>query len=283
MHARRFDDLLGYLKKQSWQVIPLRTAVANLTEGTLPPRSLAITFDDGYADNAEVAWPILKKHNCPATIFVSTGYLGGGRMWNDTLIEAIRHSNRNALKLPWIQNCLPLVSLNDKRQAINRLITHVKYHPFAEREQMALEVAEISGATLPTDLMLTQEQLTGFRGNLIDFGAHTIRHPILASLPDAEAEYEIREGKSQLEAILGEPVHLFAYPNGKPGVDYLLKHVNMVRSAGFEAAVSTNWGACRPTSDHFQLPRFSPWDQDARKYELRIVRNLFARPESTVF
>lgn len=276
MHARRFDELLGRLK-QSWRVMHLPTSVAMLAAGTLPSRSLAITFDDGYADNADVAWPLLRKHDCPATIFISTGYLDGGRMWNDTLIEAVRHSRRGILELPWMSEPLRMGKLTEKRQAIDSLIAQVKHRPFVEREQMCRDVAEACGATLPTDLMMTRQQLLGLRGSCIDFGAHTIRHPILASLPDAEAEREIRQGKAELEAVLGQAVQLFAYPNGKPSVDYLQKHVDMVRAAGFEAAVSTHWGACSRSSDPFQLPRFSPWDQDARKFEVRLLRNLFVR------
>lgn len=278
MHARRFDDLLKRLK-QSWRVMPLYDSVNMLAAGTLPARSLAITFDDGYADNATVAWPILCKHDCPATIFVSTGYLDGGRMWNDTVIEAVRHTRREALELSWVPEQLRLGNLLDRRRAIDTLINRVKHVPFADRERMCLDVANICDANLPTDLMMTREQLKGLRGNCIDFGAHTMHHPILASLADDEAEREIRQGKSELEAMLGQAVLLFAYPNGKPMVDYLPKHVDMVRSAGFEAAVSTHWGACGQASDRFQLPRFSPWDQDARKFEFRLVKNLFAQPE----
>jgi peptidoglycan/xylan/chitin deacetylase (PgdA/CDA1 family) len=275
MHANRFDQLLGHLKR-SWRVLPLRTAVELLTAGDLKSRSLAITFDDGYADNAQVAWPLLQKHDCPATIFVSTGHLDGGRMWNDTLIEAVRHSRRDFLQFPWMPDPMYTRTLAEKRQLIDSLIAKVKHRPFAEREQMCRDVAAACGATLPTDLMMTRKQLLALRGSCIDFGAHTIRHPILANLPDAEAEFEIRHGKVELEAMLGQPVQLFAYPNGKPSEDYLPKHVDMVRAAGFEAAVSTYWGACNRNSDPFQLPRFSPWDQDARKFEFRLLKNLFA-------
>lgn len=276
MHARRFDELLERLKR-SWRIMPLGKSVAMLSAGILPARSLAITFDDGYADNASIAYPLLRKHDCPATIFISTGYLNGGRMWNDTVIESVRNSDRKHLNFSWIPGGhLPLGDAPAKRRVIDCLIASVKHLSPPEREQKCREVAQACGGALPDDLMLTTEQLLGLRGGCIDFGAHTVRHPILASLPDEEAEREIRQGKAELEAILGQTVQIFAYPNGKPMVDYLPKHVDMVRAAGFTAAVSTHWGACSSTSDRFQLPRFSPWDQDARKFELRLVRNLFA-------
>lgn len=279
MYADRFDQLLDRLKR-SWRIVPLGKSVAMLASGALPSRSLAITFDDGYADNASVAWPLLKKYDCPATVFISTGYLDGGRMWNDSIIESIRYSENNALEFPWIsERALDLSSLEGKREVINRVIGSVKYLPFEQREQMCRTVVEVCGAArLPDDLMMTRQQIAEMRGGLVEFGAHTVHHPILASLTDIEAEREITVGKEELEALLEESVSLFAYPNGKQHVDYLPKHVGMVKNAGFRAAVSTDWGACSRTSDLFQLPRFTPWDQDAHKFDLRLVKNLFARP-----
>jgi hypothetical protein len=81
------------------------------------------------------------------------------------------------------------------------------------------------------------------------------------------------DGKHALEAIIGAPVPLFAYPNGKPGQDYLAEHAAMAREIGFEAAVSTSWGSARPASDVFQLPRFTPWDRHPLPFLLRMIQN----------
>ena len=67
---------------------------------------------------------------------------------------------------------------------------------------------------------------------------------------------------------------LFAYPNGRPDEDYRAEHAQMVRDAGFEAAVSTAWGSARRNSDPFQLPRFTPWDRRRWAFGLRMGRNL---------
>lgn len=277
MHASRFDELLCCLSR-SWHIVPLGKSITMLASGTLSSRSLAITFDDGYADNYSVACPILKKYLCPATIFISTGYLDGGCMWNDRIIESIRQSPKKKLDLPWLsERTLSIESLKEKRNAIDRIISAVKYLPFEQREQICCQVTDICDFGSHVDLMLTKQQLKGMRGGLVDFGAHTVLHPILASLSDVDAEREISKGKEELESLIEEPVSLFAYPNGKPQTDYLPKHVNMVKKAGFHAAVSTDWGACSRMSDAFQLPRFSPWDQDARKFNARLVKNLFAR------
>src|SRR5690242_1236069 len=82
---RHIEQLAG-----CFNVIPLFDAIRGLNRGTLPPRAACITFDDGYADNVEIALPILQKHGVHATFFVASGFLDGGRMWNDTVIELVR-------------------------------------------------------------------------------------------------------------------------------------------------------------------------------------------------
>jgi hypothetical protein len=77
-----------------------------------------------------------------------------------------------------------------------------------------------------------------------------------------------------LEALVGEPIALFAYPNGKPRQDYAGAHVELVRTAGFDAACSTAWGVASRSSDVFQIPRFTPWDREAWRFGLRLAQNL---------
>jgi len=92
-------------------------------------------------------------------------------------------------------------------------------------------------------------------------------------LDDRQARAEIVGGKHCLEEITGAPVTLFAYPNGKPGRDYGPRDVELVRQAGFAAAVSTSVGAANRASDLFQLPRFTPWDRSPRLFGLRLLAN----------
>ena len=90
--AREFDAKMQLIARY-FAPISLSDAVEHLKQGTLPKRAICVTFDDGYRDNAEVAYPILKKWNIPATFFVATGFLNGGRMWNDSVIETCRSYN----------------------------------------------------------------------------------------------------------------------------------------------------------------------------------------------
>jgi len=107
-------------------------------------------------------------------------------------------------------------------------------------------------------------------------GAHTVNHPILAQLPDVAARDEITHGRDVLQALLDSRIGLFAYPNGRPGSDYLPAHVDMVRALGFDAAFSTTWGAASARSPAYELPRFTPWDRSRLRFGARLARNLLA-------
>lgn len=278
---RRFDELMGWIA-QWFNVLPLEQAIVSLKQGRIPARAAAITFDDGYADNWLNAVPILQKHGLHATFFIATGFLDGGRMWNDTLIESVRGARVDTIDLSWLgKSALPLGSIAEKRAALEVLIPAIKHMAAADREAAVARVAECCAADLPIDLMLTSAQLLAIRSAGMGVGAHTVNHPILARLDAASARREIAESRAMLEDRLGERIGLFAYPNGKPGQDYLPEHVAMVRELGFDAAVSTNWGASGAGADEFQLRRFTPWDRSRTKFGARMLQNLRTAPEST--
>ncbi|WP_242533066.1 polysaccharide deacetylase family protein [Niveibacterium umoris] len=276
MHAAMFAQILKWLRRW-FNVLPLEAAVAQLAAGTLPARAAAITFDDGYADNLTVAAPLLRSAGLPATFFVASGYLDGGRMWNDGLIEAVRRSPLDVLDTTqWGR--FELNGPAQRGSVALQLIDKIKYLEPAAREAAVAEVARAAGSTLPTDLMMTSRQVAELHRQGFTIGAHTVSHPILARISLSAAADEIANGRAALEQITGAPVTLFAYPNGKPGRDYLAEHVALVRKQGFAAAVSTAWGASGPGADVFQLRRFSPWDTTRLRYGLRLARNLL-RPE----
>ncbi|MBL8413621.1 MAG: polysaccharide deacetylase family protein [Propionivibrio sp.] len=271
---QRFDQILAWLK--DWfNVIPLGDAVARMKLGELPERTAAITFDDGYADNLVNATPVLKKHGLNATFFISTGFLDGGRMWNDTIIEAVRGAESSLINCEFLGlGQLEITTIEQKREALNHLLLAVKHLPSNQREDATRQISECSSSVLPNDLMLSCKQLIELRDAGMDIGAHTVSHPILSSIDDKIAHREISEGADYLRNLLGERIRVFAYPNGKFGRDYSDKHVEMVKALGFDAAVATNWGSSDSTSDLFQLPRFTPWDTARWRYGIRLLMNL---------
>lgn len=275
--AQRFDAMLSWVAK-AFNVMPLDCAVLALAEGRLPARAAAITFDDGYADNYCVALPILQKHGLSATFFVAADFLDGGRMFNDTVIEAVRGYGGDTLDLAHLGlGRFEVQTPAKRRNTIQALLSAVKYLPAEARSAQVAAVGHAAGRDLPDDLMMTSDQLRALRAAGMVIGGHTASHPILARIEDDAAYREISEGKQRLESILREPISLFAFPNGKPGKDYLATHVRMVREAGFSAAVSTAIGVARRDADVFQLPRFTPWDKTALRFGLRLVDNMRAQ------
>jgi peptidoglycan/xylan/chitin deacetylase (PgdA/CDA1 family) len=273
--AESFDKQLTVLKMH-FNVLPLTEAIVRLKSGTLPSRSACITFDDGYADNVSIALPILKRHRLQATFFIASAYLNGGRMFNDTIIHSIRHSRSLQIDLTKLGLGIhKLETLAAKHQTIDALLKYVKYLPLGEREDTAEMIAElITDIKPPSDLMMNMLQLKELSDSGMTIGGHTAHHPILAKLNKAESSLEIAEGREFLESILGIKVNFFAYPNGKPGVDYLPEQVDILKKMGFEAALSTQWGTASRKSDMFQLPRFTPYARNISHFTPMLFQNL---------
>ena len=264
------------LLKRFYTPLPLAHAVQRLRDGSLPPRAVCITFDDGYADNAQVALPLLQQHGLHATFFIATGYLDGGQMWNDSVIEGVRHAPGPVLDLQAVGlGRLQVDTLARRQAAIATLLGQLKYLPFAQRQQLAMHIRRQAGARPRPSAMLSTAQLRQLHAAGMGIGAHTVSHPILATLSERAARLDIANGKRQLEDALQAPVALFAYPNGKMGVDYGAPHVDIVRSLGFTAAVATDWGVARPgaAADLLQLPRFTPWDRGRLAFLWRLRQN----------
>lgn len=279
-HAEIFDQQMELLATV-FRVMPLNEAIEGLRSGKLPSRVACITFDDGYADNAEIALPILKRHGLPATFFVATGFLDGGRMFNDTVIELIRRAPGDTIDLGSIGlGQFPVETSAQRRQTIFQLLDKLKYLPLEERQSMVEAILALVPVDLPRNLMMTASQVRELHSAGMEIGGHTVSHPILTQMENSAACADIATGKEMLEDIICAPVRFFAYPNGKPGTDYLPDHVRMVRKLGFDAAVSTAPGAASKSSDVYQLPRFTPWDRGAVRFTLRMAQNMFRTVET---
>ena len=274
--SARFNEIMGWVG--SWfNVLPLDTAVDALKSGKLPRRAAAITFDDGYADNHDIALPILQRHGLTATFFIATGFLNGGRMWNDTIIESVRHCKQPELNLTSLKlGCHAIASSEQKKRAIEIIISQIKYRSLAKRLEITEQVAELAKIHPTNNLMMTSQQVQAMRDAGMQIGAHTVSHPILARTDAYTAREEISSSKTILESLLLEPIRMFAYPNGKPGSDYFPEHSEIVRELGFSLAVSTAQGAAKQSTDVFQLPRFTPWQKTRTGFAGQLVKNLLA-------
>src|SRR5262245_18717692 len=155
--AADFEHRMRWVKA-NFNVLPLGAAVRALREDRLPRRALSITFDDGYADNYEVALPVLRRLGLPATFFVATGFLDGGCMFNDVVIEAVRCAADADLDLDDVGlGRHPLGSDEQRARAIDHSLARLKYFELERHHRVALEIARRLGAAVPTDLMMTSE------------------------------------------------------------------------------------------------------------------------------
>ena len=247
---RHFAEQMNVLSRSA-HVLPLTTLARHVRDRSLPRRCVAVTFDDGYADNLHAAKPILERHAIPATVFVTTGL--GGR----------------TEEFYW-DECERLVPADQCVATCDR----VRDLPPVRRQLVMAELRGPAAATVrPTHRTMSDEEIRELAsGGLIEVGAHTENHPALPVLSPDEQLAEVTRSKARLESVLGTAVTSFAYPYG------LHSHatVEAVRAAGFERACTTEEHAARLASEPLRLPRFDMGDCDGDTFE-RKLRWAFGR------
>lgn len=270
--AEWFRILVKWLARR-FEVISLAEAVTRAANHALHGPTVSITFDDGYADNFLVALPILEEFALPATFFVASGFIDGGRMWNDSIIETIRRLQPGNYSLEDVPpTSFEVTDWASRRRLATAAITAWKHLPPQERQSRVDGFSALVD-DLPIDLMMTKAQLRQLAESpLSTVGGHTRTHPILAALPDDVARDEIETGKRDLEEWLQREITLFAYPNGKLGRDYLRRHAQLTKEAGFIAAVATDWGTMDAATDPYAIPRFTPWHTNLPRFAVDMAR-----------
>lgn len=270
----RFERQMAFIARH-FEVLPLIDAAAALRANRLRRRTCCVTFDDGYADNLTVALPVLERYSIAATVFVATDFLDGGRMFNDTVIDTIGACERDSLDLS--ADGLGRFELRDlyqRRAAVDAILGKAKYLEPAQRKQLVDVLVRAAGVDSPsTGLMLSSAQLRELDSRGVEIGGHTAGHTILTTLKEEDAWRQIEGGKKRLEEILGKSLRTFAYPNGKPGVDYLSVHAEMLAEMGWSVAVTTAHGVATSDTDPYQLPRFTPWAHRLGAFAAQLVRN----------
>jgi peptidoglycan/xylan/chitin deacetylase (PgdA/CDA1 family) len=275
--ASDFSDQLDAVAR-ACTVLPLAEAVRRLRDGTLPKGALSISFDDGYLNNYTLALPILRSHGMTATFFIATKFIDQGLMWNDRVIEAVRGCPTSSLDLRhWGLGEYAIETAEARRAALDVILGKLKYLPDAQRALTVDAICLHINVPLPKRLMMGASELRALRGAGMEIGAHTVNHPILASLSLKEAEREIGESQQHLKAITGEEVALFAYPNGKPGRDFGPEHTECLRRLGFLAAVTTAPGYADAETDVLLLPRTVIWSKTVSRTHYNLMRSYSTR------
>jgi peptidoglycan/xylan/chitin deacetylase (PgdA/CDA1 family) len=225
-------------------------------------RRVLITFDDGYRDNYELAFPLLRKHGVPGTFFLTTGFLDSPRVpWWDELAWMVKRSPRRMLDgREWFAPSIPLDG--DRRAAIERLAALYKSLP-TERAEAFLDFcgrAAGTGRCNPSagaDLWMTWSMAAELRDAGMTIGGHTASHPVLARTSPEQQASEIGECRRRLREELGIPMRFFAYPVGLPDAfDQATKHI--LRAEDVALAFSLYGGYVGPRKlDPYDLPRAS--------------------------
>lgn len=184
-----------------------------------PGRRVLLTFDDGYRDNYEVAYPLLRRHGLAATFFPATSFIdGAGAAWWDELAWMVHHATRE--RIPAEGPFPHALALGPEQNAtVASLTARYKELAAAETEPFLAAVATATGAgrcgeEACRELWMTWEMLRELRAAGMQIGGHTVTHPILARLPLERQRDEIDGCAERLEAELGQPMNWFAYPVG---------------------------------------------------------------------
>ena len=272
-------------------VLPLAEAVKAIQCRELRAGTIVVTFDDGYADNFYKALPLLERYDMPATVFLTTGYIGSTReFWWDALERIMLEPDLLPAELrlavsgrtsEWLLGEAHHYTGEERRsdrewfaarhgtpskryelyRAVHRLL-----QPLAEGERRATldslsGWARVDNSARDSHRCLSRDEVAALgRRELIELGAHTVTHPLLPGLPQTLQSAEVRESKVELEQLLGHPVKSFAYPYGL----YAADTVTLVRHEGFSSACSIAAGVLNRETDLFSLPRIKvqDWDGD---------------------
>jgi peptidoglycan/xylan/chitin deacetylase (PgdA/CDA1 family) len=296
---KHFAEHLEILRKQC-RPIRLQQLAEASRNGNLPHLTVAVTFDDGYADNLYNAKPTLERYDMPATVFVTTGKMGNERefWWDElerlllqpaTLPETLRLSINGSThqwdlgKVPYDceeeyqsyrrWNVLKQDDPTPRQRLYRSLCQLLRPLLECERGKVLDELLAWTGAESvgrPTHRTLSYDEVTCLgKEGLIDIGSHTVTHPVLSALSTAAQRTEIQRSKARLEEILGRPLTSFAYPYGTQS-DYTAETTFMVRDAGFTCACSNFPAIIVGGTDRFQLPRLIVRDWDGEAFAHRL-------------
>jgi peptidoglycan/xylan/chitin deacetylase (PgdA/CDA1 family) len=268
-----FEEHVRYLTRH-YKVVGMGEIVRHLEEGGPSESLVGITFDDGYRDNYENAFPILKRYGAPATIFLNTGSLDSGEpLWFERLAEAIKKTTRDYIDLEIdIPRRLWMRTLPERLESNSRIFGLLRILDDAERNRRLAEVLQQLGEVKESERdnqMLTWDQVRLMKANAIDFGGHTVTHPFLSKLTPSQAAWEVSECKRRIEEELQQPAEYFAYPNGREE-DFAASNKEILRAAGYRAAVTTIWGMNYPSTDRMELRRGGPWENSAALFASKL-------------
>ena len=272
MPTATFERQMRFVTRH-YRVVSLADMLRHLESGS-PETVIALTFDDGYRDNYLNALPIMQRYGVPATVFLTTGCLDSGeRPWFEQLAAAVKSTAREYID---IEIDLPrrcwMRTPQERLHSSQMLFGLLRQTGEAERRQhldALFKALSPPGLEAATDVMLTWDQVRQMNQHGIDFGGHSVTHPLLSKVTADQLQWEVAESKRRIEAEIQKPVRYFAYPNGRVE-DFGPSTKDAVRAAGYEAAMTTLWGLNYSTTDRLELRRSGPWEEDEALFAYKM-------------
>lgn len=239
-------------------VVPLEAAIADLAAGRpLPPRAVAVTFDDGYRDNLTHAVPVLEALGLPATFFLVPGLLSNTAMpWWEVISWAVMNSSRRQLN--WDGESLPLADVRDRRAAMSLLHRTLKQRSQTERDEAVRRLADELSPNAPQpsaeELFMDWDEAAELDARGFAIGSHSSVHAILSRENADDQSRDLADARRLLQDRLSIPADVLAYPNGTQA-DYDSATLAAAAAAGHTAAVTTREGFNFPDTPVMELRR----------------------------
>jgi peptidoglycan/xylan/chitin deacetylase (PgdA/CDA1 family) len=261
-----FAQQLKYVR-QAYSVIALPDWITAIRERKpLPPNPLVITIDDGYESTYKLAFPILRAQALPATLAVTTGFVGGGFLWNDRVEWAVLRGTPSGESVDLGLGLIPIAVADEasRRQTAEHIIDHLKRIPQARRDAAVQRVEEDFGARLsagrevpPQCQPLTWTQLLEMvQTGLWTVANHTQDYHILAKCTPQEGAAQITSAHQVIREHTGQDCTVFCFPNGQPG-DYTEETLALLSSLGYKAGLTTIQGKNARGASLWELKRFA--------------------------
>ncbi len=281
--TRQFRSHLDFVTKH-FDVINFRMLDEYMEKnGTLPPRALIITFDDGYRDNHEVAWPILKEYGVTATMFVTAGFIGRRRMfWWDRIAYIVKTSSKRDARVDIPRSApIDLGAFPDRQSAARRLIRTVKNLPDGEKEDFIGRFAGIMEVSLNEDehaLTMSWDQVRELIAGGIEIGGHSVNHPIFSNTGEERLREEVSGAKKIIEEQTGGRVITFGSPGRgiltaeeKPIFERRLRSV--IAESGYKFCTMYRWGlGYEKGFEPYGVPRISIESHDTdRLFKVKLA------------